>query len=138
MDTCAVCIRMRKRNKNDFSGLPLPRLCGDVTHRAILGHTQDTHILYVPPSTLRHIECMLPKLSCMPRSAPVTSQTLCTQAHRKIRPDRHAGIFSFLHHEKICYLFSFHILGFPGWMRKEAVRNPGLCLPHLEPSSGDG
>ena len=56
----------------------------------------------------------------------------------KIRPDKHTCIFSSLHHEKNCYLFSFHILGFQSWMRKEAVRKPDLFLPHPEPSSGDG
>lgn len=53
---------------------------------------------------------------------PVTSQALCThthiRAHMKIRPDKHTCIFSLLHHEKKnCYVFSFHILGFQGWMR---------------------
>lgn len=38
----------------------------------------------------------------------------------------------------MCSLFPCHILGFRGWMRKEAVRKPDLFLPPPEPSSGDG
>lgn len=113
-------------------------VCEVVAHRAVVGHTGDTHTVDVPPPTLKHLECMLPQLSCMPRSTPVTSQTLCTQARREGIPDKHMSLFSCLHTEKICYRFSFHILGFQGWMRKEAVRKPDLFLPHPEPSSRDG
>lgn len=104
MDVCAVCIGMN-RNKNDFSLSSLSMVCEVVTHRATLGHTQDTHILYVLPSLLKH-QMLLTKLSCMPGStlSPYRPCThMHTRGHMKITSDKHTGIFSSLHHEKICY-----------------------------------
>ncbi|CAI9167650.1 unnamed protein product [Rangifer tarandus platyrhynchus] len=115
------------KKKNDFSGPPPPQYV-----RAMRGHTQDPRILYVLPSTTNNIKCTPTRLS---ESTPDTSQRLCTlvytQAYMKIRPDKHTCIFRSLHHKKKnCYLFSFHILGFQGWMRKEAVRKSDLFLRH--------